>query len=389
VFDVPGGAGPTGSDLPLGGPVPPGAPEDVADRVPLPYCGAASVFPNSGVNPFMGIEVVGEAEDCYQRRAGAGLPAEMIEIRSTTEGDPVLVIRRALPDGREETFSDMTRDAFGTQAWFRLVCSGYRPPGSQVEDCEPSEQLIAPDPAPPASTLFEITSADSEAGPPFYVTADSVTAAAVDAWATQQFTIVSEWRTPIAVVAPPSRYVLDSRRISRPAAGETAGGEPIVIQPGASLALLIVLEPLFATGPAPGVYEIEVPIAFWRDVDPTAKPAGPPENTLTVRITYEILDARAVSAIGAFCGRAIVATADLAEIDQQRLNRGLEAIESAAAELPPSKRDDLLADTAALRLQLEEMFGPEPGHSGFSTVRIIESINRLCGTNLLAISVQS
>ena len=127
--EPPGDTAPIDTDLHLGGPVPPGAPDVVVERVPLPYCGAVLVLPSSA-NPFKGIEVIDDAGDCYRRRAEAGLPVEMIEIRSTIEGDPILVIRRLLPDGREEAFSDLTRDAFGTQAWFRLVCAGHQPRGS-------------------------------------------------------------------------------------------------------------------------------------------------------------------------------------------------------------------------------------------------------------------
>ena len=85
--------------------------------------------------------VVDRSGDCYRLRAEVGLPVEMIEIYTTLEGDPILMIRRLLPDGQEETFSDMTRDSFGTQAWFHLICDVHQPRGSQMEDCEPAEQL--------------------------------------------------------------------------------------------------------------------------------------------------------------------------------------------------------------------------------------------------------
>lgn len=98
------------TELPSGGSVPPRAPDLVATRSPLPYCGAALRFPNAGVNTTFGIDVSEGAVECYRRRAEAGLPVEMIEIGSTEEGDPVLAIRRLLLDGQEETFSDLTRD---------------------------------------------------------------------------------------------------------------------------------------------------------------------------------------------------------------------------------------------------------------------------------------
>lgn len=144
------------TELPLGGPVPAGAPDAVADRVPLPYCGASLRFPNTGVNPFPAIELVDDADACYQSRAEAGQPVEMIQIGWTGEGDPILAVRRVLPDGQEETFLDMTRDTFGTRAWFYLECSSYQPPGSQVENCKPAIQLPAAEPSGPSTTLFDM-----------------------------------------------------------------------------------------------------------------------------------------------------------------------------------------------------------------------------------------
>lgn len=264
------------------------------------------------------------------------------------------------------------------------MCSGY-----EEENCEQPEELTSADLAPPEATLFEITPDSDETGPPFYVRADGVTAARDDAWATQRVTIVSEWRTPIAVLPPPTRYVLDSKRVSRPPPSETAVGQPTIIQPGASMSVLLALEPRLSTGPAPAIYEIAVPITYWRDVDAATGPTGSPENTLILNITYQILDARTASAIRAFCDQALVAATDLTEFDQQRLDQGLEAMEAAAEQLPPSKREELLAETAQLRLQLEQWFSPTPGHGGFSTVGIIWFINRLCGTDLPAMSVQA
>ncbi len=262
-----------------------------------------------------------------------------------------------------------------------------------MEDCEPSEQLASPDPAPAESTLFALTVDGHASGPPFYVTAGRVvTAEGVDdAWATQQLTIVSEWRTPIAIDigTSPRRYVLDSRWVSDGATGAPADVRPTVIQPGGSITLQLVLAPRLPMGPAPGIYEISVPISHWRDVDPATGPTGAAEGTFALLVTYEILDAREASAILAFCDAAVVGAADLTEFDQQRLTDGLEEIEAAAIRLPSSKRDDLLAETSAVRLNLEKWFGPEPGHGGFSTGGVIGIINRLCATHLVELSVQA
>ncbi len=51
-------------------------------------------------------------------------------IRSTTEGDPIATITRALPGGGLEIFVDSTQDAFGASDWTRTICRGI------VEDQE-------------------------------------------------------------------------------------------------------------------------------------------------------------------------------------------------------------------------------------------------------------
>ncbi|NOX31502.1 MAG: hypothetical protein GXP35_15870 [Actinobacteria bacterium] len=103
-----------------------GAPDEVGGRVPLPYCGAELLTPTMS-NPLPNIEVSEGPSACYEQRAAAGLPTEMIEIRTTIEGGPILRIVRLLPDSREEIFTDTTRDAFGGQAWSRLTCASHRP----------------------------------------------------------------------------------------------------------------------------------------------------------------------------------------------------------------------------------------------------------------------
>jgi len=249
--------------------------------------------------------------------------------------------------------------------------------------------LPAAEPSGPSTTLFDVTVVDNETGPPFYVDAEPLTAGEDDAWATQRLTIVSEWHTPIAVVIPPSEFVLDSRQVSLPSKGEVKKGELTVLQSGASLPLLLELKPRLPDGPAPGVYQIDVPITYWRNVDPVVGPTGPPENTLILQISYDILDARTASAIRAFCEQAVDGAADLTEIDQERLNRGLDIIEAAASELPQQRGEELLAEIAVLRPRLEIWFGPDPGHSGFSTGPVIAIINHLCHTSLHGTSVQA
>ena len=208
-----------------------------------------------------------------------------------------------------------------------------------------------------------------------------------DAWATHQITIVSESRAPIAVATAPLRYVLRSRGVHVPAESEMTDFRPSIIRPGGSTELQLVLVPRFLRDPVPGVYDIRVPIAYWRDVDAATGPTGPPDRTLTLLVTYEILDMRNAAAVLEFCNEAIDGAAGLDIFDRQSLTSGLDEIDAAAESLPLSKREDLLTETSALRLDIEKWFGPELWHGGFSTGRVIGIINRLCATDLSAIAV--
>ncbi len=120
--------------LPMGGPALPGAPEEVASRQPLPYCGA-EIVGHSDTNPYEGIEIVEQAGECYKSRASAGLPAELITVGLTVEGDPVMTIQRLLPDGREVYFWDATQDNFGPMAWVMTECVRYVASGPTEEHC--------------------------------------------------------------------------------------------------------------------------------------------------------------------------------------------------------------------------------------------------------------
>jgi hypothetical protein len=120
----------------LGGPSLEGAPLVVADREPLFYCGAEVIEglgPTS--NPYEDIEVVDGASDCYHERASAGQPSELILLMVTIEGDPIMHLRRFMPDGREVLFWDTTKDAFGAMAWLMIECDSYTGPDQTDGTC--------------------------------------------------------------------------------------------------------------------------------------------------------------------------------------------------------------------------------------------------------------
>lgn len=375
---------PVVADLPVGGPTPAGAPAAVIDRLPLPYCGA-EVGHDAAAEAFPAVTPVPGAADCYADRAAAGLPVELITIRPTTEGDPILAIRRLLPDRTEETFLDTTRDRFGTLAWFHLVCAGYLPPGSPDENCEDSRELAAPVPAPAEAALVTAELDGHGPGPPFYFSVGPVVAGGPGAWATHDLTVVSEWATPITVAAAPGPYRLAHRAL---APSPVAPGAAVVLRRGESMTVTLEIDPPFPGGPRPGRYEVRVPIGYWREA---VEPADPPpvEGTAVVRIAYEVLDAPTAASISAFCDDAVPAAALLADVDERRLLDGVAGLEAAATALPAGAAAGLASEMADLRADLARWFGGSVTHGGFSTGGVVAIVSRLCGADLPAVTVQS
>lgn len=108
--------------IPIGGPELEGAPPQVADRLPLPYCGADIEARGAG-GTFAGIEHDPGSHECFASRVEAGLPAELIQARLTVEGDWIVIILRHLADRSVLVYLDATRDSFSTRAWFLFDCA--------------------------------------------------------------------------------------------------------------------------------------------------------------------------------------------------------------------------------------------------------------------------
>jgi hypothetical protein len=99
-----------------------------------PWAGAATppAVLTRSVLPFCGVEEGGlrgsidaDVRDCFLAALRAGRAAEFASIHSTTEGDPVATIVRALAGGGLEFLDDSTQDTFGSRAWTRTVCRGF------------------------------------------------------------------------------------------------------------------------------------------------------------------------------------------------------------------------------------------------------------------------
>lgn len=54
---------------------------------------------------------------------------------TTIEGDPILLIKRLMPDGREILFWDTTQDSFGAMAWLMIECDSYSGPDQNEGAC--------------------------------------------------------------------------------------------------------------------------------------------------------------------------------------------------------------------------------------------------------------
>lgn len=103
----------------------PGAPAEVRDREPLPFCGEEDVqLGGAGADE--------EARRCLMERWRDGRRAELISTFRTAEGEPITEILRVLGPGRLQVFLDNTRARFGgPQRWIARICRGLdaRPSG--------------------------------------------------------------------------------------------------------------------------------------------------------------------------------------------------------------------------------------------------------------------
>ena len=103
------------------------APEAFVTRKPLFSCGDFVLAP--------GATVPEVAWDCLT--AGVEGGAELVIVRSTTEGDPIITYYRVGPgiDG-VETFTDTSFDSFGSGDWERTTCApGDAPDAGVLGDC--------------------------------------------------------------------------------------------------------------------------------------------------------------------------------------------------------------------------------------------------------------
>lgn len=116
------------------------APDVVANRRPLPFCGV-----EKAPAPQPGEFVDRAVRLCFWNAHLAKTEAEYVSIQTTMEGAPFAVIYRLASDGTVEVFTDFTQDAFGGNTWLASACEGVvEGEGNAligVAECTPGEPL--------------------------------------------------------------------------------------------------------------------------------------------------------------------------------------------------------------------------------------------------------
>jgi hypothetical protein len=107
----------------------PGAPRQVADRAPLPFCGDEEVMlDGSGIDE--------DARACFLDAWRDGERAELVSTFRTVEGDPITQVFRSLGAERIQLFIDSSQDRYGGRpGWQVMVCRAFEPDPPTASRC--------------------------------------------------------------------------------------------------------------------------------------------------------------------------------------------------------------------------------------------------------------
>lgn len=241
--------------------------------------------------------------------------------------------------------------------------------------------------------------AEVDGAPPFYVDLGAIypeTDAKV--WATHRLSIVSEWRTPIAISIADATVGFPQADTDDEAEIDLGQRTTRILQPNEETTITLGLAP-GPDVPQTGRYTAVLDVPFWRDIDPEQPPAGQPDGTAIIRLTYELLADDEFAALQDFCEQAPGAlqqatTTWLAseDGDVQALLEALTTLEAASAHLTNPQKDRLREEIEVLRDKLERLRDGERvghgGHEGFDTTGVVSIVNRLCGTDVIATGAQ-
>lgn len=227
-------------------------------------------------------------------------------------------------------------------------------PTPRCRDQQPPQLRIL-DPEGPASTPVEPArvrvNAEVDGAPPFYLDLGLVHLEPdSDTWATHRLSIISEWRTPISVSVADAIVHLsgDNSRVSSDPPLAT------VLQPSQETTVTIRLLPS-ADPPRIGTHTATLEVAFWRD-QASADPAGDPDGTATINLTYELLSSQEVANIERFCDQAPAAMQQATDTwlasedgDVRPLLGALGTIDRPSEQLTAPTREQLQTELGTLR----------------------------------------
>lgn len=261
-------------------------------------------------------------------------------------------------------------------------------------------QLLPVDPAPnhqPAAQPDQVrVDHDVEGAPPFYLDLGQVEVEpAGGAWAAHRVSIISEWRTPIAVSLADATVHLPGR----PGEAETRSdpGVTRMLQPREETTITVAVQ-AGSDPPPPGTYRATLQIPFWRDVG-TQAPTGPADGTATIGLTYELLSEEQATAAQRFCAQAPDIVRDATATwrasqtrNVQPLLAALQDIATLSEQLTGPDRKNLDQEIAALRATLEQIRDTQQNdqrpQQGFDTIGLVSIINHLCKTDLTSTGMQ-
>jgi hypothetical protein len=96
------------------------APEYAVSPSNAEFCGTADMTQTTGAAA--PVDVVATRR-CFLDHVTSATAADMVEVNTSVEGDPIVMVWRAVDGGSSVVFTDSTRDAFGSGEWFRQACT--------------------------------------------------------------------------------------------------------------------------------------------------------------------------------------------------------------------------------------------------------------------------
>ena len=100
-----------------------GAPVDAVALAGASFCGS-TIAPAGSSAPEPKEASNADVRGCLLDAQAAKTPAVLVEVGTTTEGDPIVVVWRVLSDGTVAVFTDASRDSFGpaSKGWTLQRC---------------------------------------------------------------------------------------------------------------------------------------------------------------------------------------------------------------------------------------------------------------------------